>query len=115
MEKFDGLCVLPINVMNEKIYVFLWFWFIILAIVTGVQIVYRLGTMKAPRLREVLLWARARPRSRKQVKAVCRRRKLGDWFLLYQLGKNIDPLIFHEFIGELYKAEEMPEGEEGLP
>ena len=115
MEKFDGLCVLPINVMNEKIYVFLWFWFIILAIVTGVQIVYRLGTMKAPRLREVLLWPRARPRSRKQVKAVCRRRKLGDWFLLYQLGKNIDPLIFHEFIGELYKAEEMPEGEEGLP
>jgi len=31
---------------------------------------------------------------------------MGDWFLLYQLGKNIDPLIFKEFIGELYKRVE---------
>jgi len=27
---------------------------------------------------------------------------MGDWFLLYQLGKNIDSLIFKEFIDHLY-------------
>jgi hypothetical protein len=27
-------CVLPINIINEKIYVFLWFWFIILSALT---------------------------------------------------------------------------------
>ncbi len=27
-------CVLPINIINEKIYVFLWFWFIILSSLT---------------------------------------------------------------------------------
>ena len=37
----DGLCVLPLNIINEKIYVFLWFWFILVAAVTGVHLVYR--------------------------------------------------------------------------
>ncbi len=38
VEKFDGLCVLPLNIINEKIYVFLWFWFIIVTVVTGLQV-----------------------------------------------------------------------------
>merc|ERR1712203_73650 len=34
VEKFDGLCVLPLNIINEKIYVFLWFWFVLLSLLT---------------------------------------------------------------------------------
>ena len=37
----DALCVLGMNILNEKIYVFLWFWFIIMSIITGIQIIYR--------------------------------------------------------------------------
>ena len=36
VQKFDGLCVLPLNIINEKIYVFLWLWFIFLAVVSGI-------------------------------------------------------------------------------
>ena len=36
VERKDGLCILPLNIINEKIYVFLWFWFMFLAIVTGI-------------------------------------------------------------------------------
>ena len=26
VEKHDALCILPLNIVNEKIYIFLWFW-----------------------------------------------------------------------------------------
>jgi hypothetical protein len=38
VQKFDALCVLPLNIINEKIYVFLWFWFVIVSIITGIQV-----------------------------------------------------------------------------
>ena len=33
----DGL---QVNIINEKIYFFLWFWFVALAIITGAQQVW---------------------------------------------------------------------------
>ena len=30
IEKHDALCILPLNIFNEKIYIFLWFWMLIL-------------------------------------------------------------------------------------
>jgi len=109
VEKFDGLCVLPLNIINEKIYVFLWFWFIILTVITGMQVIYRILVLAMPRLREILLKSRSRLSMMYKVESVCRRQGLGEWFILYQLGKNIDPLIFKEFIGELYKSVEAPD------
>lgn len=41
VERFDGLCVLPLNIINEKIYVFLWFWFLFVVIMTGLMMIFR--------------------------------------------------------------------------
>ena len=35
VQKHDALCVLALNIINEKIYVMLWFWLIILSILSG--------------------------------------------------------------------------------
>ena len=40
---------------------------------------------------------------RMEVENICRRLGLGDWFILYQLGKNMDPMIFREFMEKLHK------------
>jgi len=101
IQRFDGLCILPVNIINEKIYFLLWFWFIILAIVTGLQQVYRLLTLFLPTLQQARMRGLARSVPGDMIQDLSSKTGLGDWFLLCQLGKNIDPVIYREFIFEL--------------
>ena len=103
VEKFDGLCVLPLNIINEKIYVFLWFWFVFLSIVTGLHLTFHIAVSSLPVIREILLRTRARLAPSIRVESICRESRYGDWFILYQLGKNMDPIIFRDFINGLYQ------------
>lgn len=58
MELKDGLCVLPLNIINEKIFILIWFWLIVVAAVTGVFLLYRLATLLGPQIRVVLITAK---------------------------------------------------------
>ncbi|KAB7504537.1 Innexin inx2 [Armadillidium nasatum] len=100
VERHDGLCVLPLNIFNEKIFIFMWFWFIIVAVVSGIGLLYRMCTFHRG-FRQILLRTRSRLASPENVEAVARKCHIGDWFVLYQLAKNMDPLIYKEFITEL--------------
>ncbi len=51
LQLIDALCVLGMNILNEKIYIFLWFWFIILAVITGVNLVVRIVQLSCPSVR----------------------------------------------------------------
>ena len=97
----DGLCVLPLNIVNEKIYVLMWFWFIILAVISGLSLMYRLAVILGSQVRFYLLRAQARLASRNEVELVARKCQIGDWFVLLLLGKNIDPLVYKELISDL--------------
>ncbi|XP_049942006.1 innexin inx2-like [Schistocerca serialis cubense] len=101
VQTFDGLCVLPLNIVNEKIYVFLWFWFIILSVLSGIGVAYRFAVMFGSRMRMYLLRARSRLALQSQIEIIAKNCEIGDWLLLYQLGKNIEPLCYKEFIAEL--------------
>ena len=50
IESHDALCILPINVVNEKIYIFIWFWFLILGVLTTLVVFYRLVIIFSPRI-----------------------------------------------------------------
>lgn len=41
IQKHDSLCLLPLNIVNEKTYIFIWFWYIILLIMLIGLIIYR--------------------------------------------------------------------------
>lgn len=60
VERHDAICILPLNVVNEKIYIFLWFWFIVLAILTAITLFYRVVIIFSPRMRVYLLRLRFR-------------------------------------------------------
>jgi len=55
VEKKDGLCVLPLNIINEKIYIFIWFWLVGIAVISGVALIYRLATLIGPQIRVALI------------------------------------------------------------
>ena len=103
VEKFDGLCVLSLNIINEKIYVALWFWFLLLAVISGVMLIYRMLCMFAPGMRVLLLQKNAGLAPKHEIQTLCDRHGMGDWFLMMLLSNNIDPLIFKEFVHEYYE------------
>ena len=51
----DGLCVLPTNIINEKIYIFLWLWLVSLSVVTGAFLIYRIAVILGPQIRVALI------------------------------------------------------------
>ena len=55
VEKKDGLCVLPLNIINEKIYIFLWFWMVFLAVTTGVVLLYRFALILGSQIRVAII------------------------------------------------------------
>lgn len=97
----DAMCVLPLNIINEKIYVFLWFWLVVLGIITGMAIVYRILTGFMPRIRFMLIRSRVRMTPIEYLEPVMRRCMFGDWFVLYMLSKNVDGQNFCEVIKKL--------------
>ncbi|CAO1416544.1 unnamed protein product [Diamesa serratosioi] len=101
VERHDAICILPLNVVNEKIYIFLWFWFILLTILTSITVMYRIVIIFSPRMRVYLLRLRFRLVRRDAIEIIVRRSKMGDWFLLYMLGENIDSIIFRDVMGDL--------------
>ena len=46
IQRHDAQCILPINIINEKIFVFLWWWFILLAIMTTLDLLHKFGQVK---------------------------------------------------------------------
>ena len=35
IQRHDALCILALNIISEKIFVFLWFWFVLLAMISA--------------------------------------------------------------------------------
>jgi len=103
-ENIDGLCVLPVNILNEKIYILLWFWFNILAVVTAFHFVWRLATLVSGRMREAVIRGKSRLFAKpNDIAVICTHITLGDWFLLVQLGNNIDSHIYADLIAKMAK------------
>jgi len=106
IQNFDALCVLGMNIINEKIYVFLWFWFIFLAIATGLNLVYRLTTLVLPSFRSKLVvleeyGLRHTQAERGDVERLLADMTYPDWLILYYLAQCMDKKNFNQLISKM--------------
>jgi len=106
--RHDGLCILALNIINEKIYVFLWFWFVSVAIFSALALLYRMFIIITPSMRVNAIMARNLYQvERPIVEDVlnCPRHswtdKVGDYFIIYLLAKNLSPVAMKELLEKL--------------
>lgn len=98
---YEKMCFLPLNAVNEAIYVFLCTWFVCLLVVTMAAMAYRAATSVSVTVRRYALAALAPLNTAAEVAAVAAAFTPGDWFVLCLLGKNVDRLVFKQIVSGL--------------
>ncbi|XP_020811408.1 innexin inx3 [Drosophila serrata] len=101
VQKHDTLCVLALNILNEKIYIFLWFWFIILATISGVAVLYSLVVIMMPTTRETIIKRSYRSGQRKEIAGLVRRLEIGDFLILHFLSQNLSTRSYSDMLQQL--------------
>merc|ERR1719219_601084 len=102
------ICILSQNIINQKIYLVLWFWMtFLMVIVAPICIIYRIVTIFFDPIRSFLLMAQTgnitKEKTRDSIREIVSKCHLGDWFVLYQLSRNVNMYFFRSFIKVLGK------------
>ncbi|XP_017156611.1 innexin inx7 [Drosophila miranda] len=111
LQEHDTLCVMALNIMNEKIYVILWFWYAFLLIVTVLGLVWRLLTLffykNLTFTRWSLYWAKPGRVDENEISAVIDKCNFSNWMFLFFLRTNLSEFLFKKIIYHL--ASEFPD------
>ncbi|UXI21520.1 serine/threonine-protein kinase 11-interacting protein [Sarcoptes scabiei] len=107
VQRHDAMCILPINILNEKIYVFLWFWFYAVAVISLLMIIYRFATILLKPLRISNTHSYCRMVDKYDLEDMFERKPIGDWFFFDLLARNMDPINFKNLI-EIYNQKPSP-------
>jgi len=103
----NSLCFLGQNLVNQKIYLVIWAWFMVLFIASGCMIVFRMLCIALPLLRKMIVQSYTTEKGIEKIAYVrldsstYELGHIGHWFLLTQIGKNSSPYLFTNFLKEL--------------
>jgi hypothetical protein len=101
VNKKDALCILGLNIINEKIYVTLWFWLVILACLTAMYFIYVVAIVAVPALRNSMVTRKAGLANRQQAYDLANNAAIGDWFMIFLVSRNMDSTMYNLFITEI--------------
>jgi len=106
--RHDGLCILALNIINEKIFVFLWFWFVVLAVISAAAVLYRVATLAslALRVRAVMnqLHGQVHESLVRDVLTSPAHSwidQIGDYWVMFLLTKNLPAVAMKELLEQL--------------
>ena len=101
----SGMCTLPINIVNEKIYLIIWIWYILMIIISVICLLHQLTLLLAPYLRQLTLQRSSKNIPSNQIRRLTRRCTYGDFILLQILAQNLDSTQFNALLSHLCDAE----------
>ena len=102
--KLDAICVLALNIFNEKVYLVLWFWLLALAIITISVFLFRSAFLLMKRFRPGMFQRRALTPHTTDIDDVVRNITVGDYFFLGLLAKNLDITALRLFLVQLARV-----------
>lgn len=98
----DSLCFLPLNVLNEKIFAFIYMWYILIIVLTTFSLMCSIFAMaskryRISRLRAIALLAF----SGDQMCRITNQANYGDVFVLKMLGRNLTSYLYLDLMNDL--------------
>eukprot|EP00092_Neocalanus_flemingeri_P031475 GFUD01034182.1.p1 GENE.GFUD01034182.1~~GFUD01034182.1.p1 ORF type:complete len:384 (-),score=61.83 GFUD01034182.1:368-1519(-) len=104
----SGMCTLPINIINEKIYLVMWIWFMVLTLVTILCLLHQSLLLLLPSLRQIHIQRRSRVTPDHLVRSVSNRSTYGDTVLLQLIASNTDSAQFTALLVHLSDSQTLP-------
>jgi len=105
-ENINAICILALNIINDKVFLVLWWWFVLISLIATIRLIYRFIQCRCAFLRYQLINMRMnryfkKSSKIKKIEGFLYQCKLGDWFVLYQLSKNLNRPFFMDFLTQL--------------
>lgn len=101
----DSMCILSLNVLNQRLFMVIWFWFLLLTALSSVALLYRFILLLFPKIRTYLLVVQTKSIDMKKLAFLIKRLAYGNFFILYNIGKNVNPILYSELVLDLYEKE----------
>ena len=101
-----AMCILGHNMVNDKVFLLVWIWYCFLITIGCVRVSTRSAQVCSSKIRFFLVKMRMDKYFRrnahiKHIKHYILDCSIGDWFVLYQMSKNLNKRYFAEFISLL--------------
>ncbi|XP_053680968.1 innexin inx7 [Anopheles nili] len=106
IQKHDALCIMALNVINEKIFTFLWFWYVVLLAISVLALLWRVLTLilhnRSFKFTGAILSLASPGRLNPQdIEIITKRLRFTEWLFLYYLAKNMDAHLFRKVLREI--------------
>lgn len=107
VQSLNPVCLLPLNVINEKIYLLIWYWLVILIGVSSYIIIKRVLYLINACVRRkypILIKATLGPGiSWNKFNALNKKLSLSDWMLLEQIKPHLHPYSYEQLLENIAK------------
>lgn len=101
-EKLDALCLLPLNLLNQKLFIIVWILYILQIIISILNLFHWIIVSFSRKARIYILYEKTmKSVSHKVIVDATHNAHLGHFFVLNQIAKNTNPDTFVELICEL--------------